>query len=120
MHRMAHVRRTGTGKPGWHVEDIKAELRKRFGSLNLLAERWQLHRGTISAAINRPHYSNPIEKRIAEALDVAPHVIWPDRWHPDGTPKKRAIGLLPAGVGPGGQGSIAAPSSPHRQKRDAA
>lgn len=65
--------------PGWHQEDIKAALRKRYGKLVDLAASWGLHRAAVSNAIARPE-SSAVEMRIADALGVTPHTLWPDRW----------------------------------------
>ena len=72
---------------GWHHEDIKAELRKQYGALSVLSRRWGYHRGAITRVLRRPLYSIPLERLVADALRVAPDVLWPDRWHPDGIPK---------------------------------
>lgn len=66
--------------PGWHPEDIKAALRKRFGPLGTLSRTWGLHRCAISNALGDPSYSVQTELRIALVLGVKPQVLWPDRW----------------------------------------
>lgn len=70
--------------PGWHREDIKAELRKRYGSLRALCRTWGLNRDAISNALHDPAHSVPTEMRIALALGVRPQVLWPDRWDASG------------------------------------
>lgn len=74
----------------WHPENIKAELRKQFGSLCHLSESWGLHRTAISNTLHRPMDSKQTEKRIAKALGVPLHVLWPDRWSEEGTPLPRS------------------------------
>lgn len=69
---------------GWHPEDIKAALRKRFGPISHLSVAWGYHPSAISAAITGPGRASGVEMRIAEALGVTPHTLWPDRWTPDG------------------------------------
>jgi Ner family transcriptional regulator len=71
--------------PGIHAEDVKASLRKQFGPITLLSERWGFHRSGISNALRDPAYSVRIERQIAEALGLSPHEIWPDRYAADGT-----------------------------------
>ncbi len=94
----------------WHREDIKAELRKRLGNLTDLSVSWGYHRSSISNALDRGD-SPQIDQRIAEALGVALHVLWPDRWTRDGSRIRRsAIGVNP---------SPSVPAS-HRQKSEAA
>lgn len=75
----------------WHKEDIKAELRKRFGSLRSLALSWGYSDYVISGVLSRKRSSIPVELRVAAALGVAPQELWPDRWEPDGTPKRRPL-----------------------------
>ncbi|WP_142849787.1 helix-turn-helix domain-containing protein [Telmatospirillum sp. J64-1] len=70
-----------------HPEDIKAELRKRGGSLKSLSESWGYRsRAVISIALRQPWPD--VEAKIAETLGKHPAEVWPDRYNPDGTPKK--------------------------------
>lgn len=73
---------------GWHREDIKAELRKRHGNLTNLAIAWGFHRSTVSNAIDRPGHP-AVDFRIATALGVTPHILWPERWTPEGVRAER-------------------------------
>ncbi len=84
-------------QPGIHREDLKAMLRKRYGSLDALARSWGFHRTVIASAIRNPYYSVPLERRIAEALDLSPHDIWPDRFSADGEalPRRRSVPSTP-------------------------
>ncbi|NVN11642.1 helix-turn-helix domain-containing protein [Nguyenibacter vanlangensis] len=74
-----------------HVEDIKAELRKRYGSLASISRQLGLNPNAISAAIHRPGNSIRTERRIAELIGKTPHQVFPDRFHADGTPIPRAV-----------------------------
>jgi lambda repressor-like predicted transcriptional regulator len=74
---------------GWHREDIKSELRKRFGSMRALARAWGYDISVLSQALSRP-VSTVIERRIADALQVSPAALWPERWTPEGRPLRRA------------------------------
>ena len=65
---------------GMHVEDIKAALRRRHGTLRALAATWGRHPSSISRALTNPCFSVPTEKLIAKALKMPLHDIWPDRW----------------------------------------
>ncbi|WP_338665027.1 helix-turn-helix domain-containing protein [Pararoseomonas sp. SCSIO 73927] len=96
---------------GWHLEQIKAALRQRFGSLRALSLQWKLNRSAISNTLTDPTYSVRLEKRIAKALDQHPNTLWPDRWTPKGESRPRAV---IAGK------RNRAPAHPHRQKREAA
>lgn len=69
----------------WHPEDIKAELRKRHGSLRRLSMSWGYRITAVSQVLRDPRYSRPLEQKIASALGVKPHVLWPDRWTADGS-----------------------------------
>lgn len=75
----------------WHQEDIKAELRKQFGSLGHLSERWGLCSSAISDTLRRPNNSMRVERRIADVLRVPLHELWPARWGTDGSPLRRNI-----------------------------
>lgn len=74
---------------GMHSEDIKAALRKRYGAITKLAQAWGYNRAAISHVIKRGDISVRVERRIADALDMPPFKIWPDRWSPDGEPLPR-------------------------------
>jgi Ner family transcriptional regulator len=94
----------------WHREDIKAELRKQFGNLTTLSVSWGFHRSSISNALERAE-SPRVDQRIAEALKVPLHELWPERWNRDGSRIRRS----PIGTNP----SPSVPAS-HRQKSEAA
>lgn len=74
----------------WHLEDIKAALRKRYGTLRRLSVAWGYHHGAITKVLTDPRYSEVLERRIASALHAKPHVLWPDRWDADGISLPRA------------------------------
>ena len=80
-------------KPGIHREDLKAALRKQYGSLASLSRRWGYSRVGIANVLGNPYYSVPLERRIAQALDLHPHDIWPDRFSADGEalPRRRSV-----------------------------
>lgn len=70
----------------WHPADIKAALHKKGITLAGIAEAHGLtSSSTLSAALTRSYPAN--EARIADALGVHPMVIWPTRYHEDGTRK---------------------------------
>lgn len=82
--------------PGWHPEDVKAALRKRFGSLHALTIEWGIDKSSISQVLRRPDKSARVERLIAAALGVAPYTIWPDRWTEQGERLPRAPLPIPA------------------------
>lgn len=75
----------------WHHENIKAELRKKHRSLEALAKAWGYSASAVRVALNPGSHWPSLEARIAAELDVAPHVLWPNRWSPDGTRKPPSI-----------------------------
>ncbi len=79
---------------GWHHEDVKAELRKRFGSLTEISRQLGVTRQSISNILSNPLASARLERKVAQALQVPPYAIWPMRWRPDGTPISRSDRLI--------------------------
>lgn len=71
---------------GMHREDIKAAIRKRYGSAQLLADAWGTSKSLITKVLGNPTSSVVTEERLAEAIGKQPHEIWPDRWTPEGKP----------------------------------
>lgn len=67
---------------GWHKEDIKAAIRKRGKTMNALSRESGLPPSTVRNALARPSFSG--EKVISSFLGVPEHVLWPDRWTPEG------------------------------------
>ncbi len=95
---------------GWHAEDIRAAIRKRYGSLRALSIQFGLNHTAVSSVLRRPEASLKVERLIAAAIGETPHALWPDRWDAAGKPLPR-IGL----------GKSAPQSAPqHSQKREAA
>ena len=76
-------------RKGMHREDIKAELRKRFGPLATLSIRWGLSRTAIAETLRNPIASQRVEMLIAHALEMKPQDLWPDRWDASGCPLPR-------------------------------
>ncbi|SCA57189.1 conserved hypothetical protein [Candidatus Terasakiella magnetica] len=61
-----------------HPEDVKAEVRKKVGSMAALARQHGVSDSVVRAALIRPQPTgNAI---IAECLDVPLHAIWPE-WY---------------------------------------
>lgn len=95
---------------GWHREDIRSALRKKFGNLTSLSVDWGYAPNAITQALGARGWAG-IERRIAEALEVSPHALWPNRWTPEGT--RRSPNAI--------AGEPTAPASRmHRQKSEAA
>lgn len=80
---------------GMHVEDIKSEIRKRFGSLSGVSEQIGMARNGISNILSQPGYSISGEQKVAKLLSREPYEIWPDRYHADGTPVSRVVDRQP-------------------------
>jgi len=75
---------------GWHAENIKAELRKRCGTLTAFGQSVGVKQQNLSDTIASPNGSARVERLIAEALAVPLHELWPDRWTADGLKIDRA------------------------------
>lgn len=62
----------------WHRADIIAELHKRGWSVASLAKAHKLAPSTLRSALDKPYPKS--ERIIAEAIGVAPEVIWAKRF----------------------------------------
>lgn len=61
-----------------HAEDLKAKIRKRFGSIQKLERLYRIPANSAVAALRRPH--RRAETAIAKALGERPERIWPSRY----------------------------------------
>ncbi|MCA4920978.1 MAG: helix-turn-helix domain-containing protein [Roseomonas sp.] len=74
-----------TGTPqDWHVEDIKAAIRKTGITLSDLSLAAGFCDGAAARALLTPWPR--MEAAIAARLGREPHEIWPSRYSPDGRP----------------------------------
>jgi len=80
---------------GMHAEDIKADLRKKWGSLSALSRHFGKNPNIVTQVISTPGYSVPMEIAIAAELGIPPHEVWPDRFHSDGTPIPMRVDRTP-------------------------
>nr|WP_318383752.1 helix-turn-helix transcriptional regulator [uncultured Enterobacter sp.] len=62
----------------WNSADIIAALKKRGTSMAKLSRDAGLSSSTLANALHRPWPKG--ESIIAQAIDVSPKVIWPDRY----------------------------------------
>jgi Ner family transcriptional regulator len=70
----------------WDPADVICALRKKGITLSALAKHHGLaESSSLSAVLTRSLPKN--EKRIADALELHPMVIWPSRYNADGTRK---------------------------------
>lgn len=70
----------------WHRADIIAAIRKTGTTLQQMARDYGYSSGgTLRNALNYP--APKYERLIAEQLGISPQVIWPSRYHADGSPK---------------------------------
>mgnify|MGYP000885042382 CR=1 FL=1 len=82
-----------TSREDWHPADIKAALDKAGWTLRSLAKHHGLAAATtLSHTFLRSYPLN--ERRIADAIGVAPQEIWPSRYNEDGTKKLRGLRAL--------------------------
>lgn len=81
-------------KKDWHKADIIAAVRKTGTSLRRMSRKLGLAHTAIGNALHQPYPK--YERIIAQQINVMPQVIWPSRYHEDGTPKsgrgERGIG----------------------------
>ncbi len=80
----------------WHRADIIAAVRKTGTNLQQLSRKFGYCRQVIGSALYHPYPK--YERLIAEHLGVTPQVIWPSRYHSDGTSRsgrgERGVGRL--------------------------
>lgn len=66
-----------------HQADILAAVRKsEFRFLPAIAKRYGVSDVALRAALHRPQLA--AEKAISKATKIPLHVLWPQRWSPDG------------------------------------
>ncbi len=65
-----------------HPEDVKAEVRKKVGSLAALARAHGVSDSVVRAALIRPQPTG--NKIIAECLNVPVNKLWPEWYTSDG------------------------------------
>ncbi|GKW14033.1 DNA-binding protein [Pectobacterium carotovorum subsp. carotovorum] len=77
-------------KKNWHTADIIAALHRKRISLSEVSRQAGLSSSTLANALTRPWPRG--EKLIADALNMAPQDIWPERYFDeDGSPVTRRI-----------------------------
>ncbi|MEQ9919241.1 helix-turn-helix transcriptional regulator, partial [Pectobacterium brasiliense] len=77
-------------KKNWHTADIIAALHRKKLSLSEVSRQAGLSSSTLANALTRPWPRG--EKLIADALNMAPQDIWPERYFDeDGSPVTRRI-----------------------------
>lgn len=74
----SQIKEQNASTENWHRADILATIKKRGGSLAQLSRENGLHERTLYNALER-HWPKG-EKIIADYIDVAVHVIWPERY----------------------------------------
>lgn len=67
----------------WHPADVRAEIRKRGGTLSSLAKQARVSKQALGAAIDH-RASEKLEQVIADFLGLKPHQIWPSRYNAKG------------------------------------
>lgn len=72
---------------GWHKEQIKAELRIKFGTLRAFADQLGVDESLIRHTLTRPQPRT--ERLIATALGTTPTVLWPERYTDEVMENKR-------------------------------
>lgn len=69
-----------------HAEDVKALLRKKFGSLQSFERARRLPLNSVAAGLRRPYLA--VEDAVAAELGRPASTIWPSRYHSDGSRKR--------------------------------
>ncbi|MEW9272949.1 helix-turn-helix domain-containing protein [Gluconobacter oxydans] len=81
---------------GMHPEEIKSQLRQRYGTLQAVSEQLGLSRNAISNTISRPGYSVRNEGIIARLLEKTVIEVWGgERYHANGTPVSQVADRTP-------------------------
>lgn len=74
-------------EPGLRWEWIKYQLRIHGSSTAIIARKLGITSRAVRAAKAAPYPR--VEREIAEALDLSPASIWPERWDEEGNPKRQ-------------------------------
>lgn len=74
----SQIKEQNASTENWHRADILAAIKKRGGSLAQLSRENGLHERTLYNALERRWPKG--EQIIADYIDVAVHVIWPERY----------------------------------------
>ncbi|MCP1726254.1 Ner family transcriptional regulator [Natronospira proteinivora] len=77
-----HIRADSALRREW----IKQQLRRRGSSLAQVAREHGVSRDAPILALRKPYPR--MERAIAEALDLAPEAIWPERYDANGRPNR--------------------------------
>lgn len=67
-----------TTSADWDRHAILAAIKRRYGSLTGLADRYKTDRRHLTVALKRPYLK--AEKIISKALGVPANELWPDRY----------------------------------------
>ncbi len=85
-------------KQDWHRADIVAAVHKTGTSLQKMSRQRGYYPTALNTALNVP--APKYERMIAEHLGTTPQVIWPSRYHTDGSPRsgrgERGLGRFKA------------------------
>lgn len=73
--------------PAARWELIKAALRIRGSSLSAVARVIGVTRSAVHHVQRQPYPA--VQAEIARVLGVSANLLWPERYNPDGTPKRR-------------------------------
>ncbi|MBF1995314.1 helix-turn-helix domain-containing protein [Serratia symbiotica] len=70
----------------WHPEIIKAEIHKRGLSFRTLSLNAGYSRDSLKSVLRTP--CKPYQQVVADALGIAPEVIWPSRYRTESYMRK--------------------------------
>lgn len=78
----------------WDRHAILAAIKRRYGSLTGLAERFDTDRRHLTVALRRPYLK--AEAIIAKALDVPASELWPERYDAGASSRRRKAAAVAA------------------------
>jgi Ner family transcriptional regulator len=83
-----------TASGTWDRHAILAAIKRRYGSLTGLAERYETDRRHLTVALRRPYLK--AEGIIAKALGVPASELWPDRYGDAASARRKRATAAPA------------------------
>jgi Ner family transcriptional regulator len=72
---------------GWHPEDIRAAVRKKFGTVSALAQVSGYAKSSFSNVLAYGLFMPGPCGAISEAIGISRHTLWPHWYHLDDTAK---------------------------------
>ncbi len=77
----------------WDRHAILAAIKRRYGSLTGLADRYKTDRRHLTVALKRPYLK--AERIISKALGVPASELWPDRYSAAASARRKKASAAP-------------------------